>query len=255
MKLVAWGLRNPYGLTFSEDGKKLYVANNGADERGSRPITNDTDKIYQIDPLQHAKFYGWPDFFGNAESVTSGKFQSNKANETLTPLIMNPPPVEKPIAQNPHIGAGSTQAVFINSTNDTFGMAGKLLVGQVGSFAPLTHKVRAADPMVSAVDPSNGNYTSFVSTKKLDPSFRPIGLAFNAKENTLYLVSFAKIEMRTTTPHGDKLPMPTPWPYENTGVIWKITHTPTAGTTAISSVQSRQNGATAPSSISNSSNP
>jgi glucose/arabinose dehydrogenase len=63
LKLVAWSLRNPYGLAFSEDAKKLYVANNGADERGSRPITNDTDNIYEIDPPQPAKFYGWPDFF------------------------------------------------------------------------------------------------------------------------------------------------------------------------------------------------
>ena len=50
---------------------------NGADERGSRPIANDTEKIYIIDisnSSQLGKFCGWPDFFGNAEPVTDPKF-------------------------------------------------------------------------------------------------------------------------------------------------------------------------------------
>jgi glucose/arabinose dehydrogenase len=35
-ELVAWGLRNPFGLAFLND--KLYVTDNGYDERGSRPV-------------------------------------------------------------------------------------------------------------------------------------------------------------------------------------------------------------------------
>jgi glucose/arabinose dehydrogenase len=44
LKLVAWGLRHPYGLAFGEDGK-LIISMNGIDERGSRNVANDGDNI------------------------------------------------------------------------------------------------------------------------------------------------------------------------------------------------------------------
>ena len=31
-----------------------------------------------------------------------------------------------------------------------------------------------------------------------------------------------KFEIRTTLPNGTPLPMPTPWGYVHTGIIWKI---------------------------------
>ena len=30
LKVIAWGLRNPYGVAFTADGNKLLVTNNGA---------------------------------------------------------------------------------------------------------------------------------------------------------------------------------------------------------------------------------
>ncbi|RPH38757.1 MAG: hypothetical protein EHM91_13405 [Planctomycetota bacterium] len=39
LELVAWGLRNPFGVMWSPDGT-LFVADNGYDERGSRPSAN-----------------------------------------------------------------------------------------------------------------------------------------------------------------------------------------------------------------------
>jgi len=60
---------------------------NGADERGSRPIANDTDKAYTIDVSNSSnlgKFYGWPDFYGNAEPVTDPKFKSPRGKEPFT---------------------------------------------------------------------------------------------------------------------------------------------------------------------------
>src|SRR5437868_15434881 len=36
LDLVAWGLRNPFGLTFGAGGQ-LYVTDQGFDNRGSRP--------------------------------------------------------------------------------------------------------------------------------------------------------------------------------------------------------------------------
>jgi glucose/arabinose dehydrogenase len=54
LNLVAWGIRDPYGLTFDKDGKHLMVTDSGAEERGSRPIANDgpvklsNDNVYSL---------------------------------------------------------------------------------------------------------------------------------------------------------------------------------------------------------------
>ena len=68
-------------MAFSPIGNntKLLVTANGADERGSRPIANDTEKVYSIDisnSSQLGKFYGWPDFCGNAQPVIDPRLQS-----------------------------------------------------------------------------------------------------------------------------------------------------------------------------------
>ena len=54
------------GLAFDKAGK-LIVTDSGSEERGSRPIKGDDDKIWSIDVSNSSnwgKWYGWPDFFG-----------------------------------------------------------------------------------------------------------------------------------------------------------------------------------------------
>jgi glucose/arabinose dehydrogenase len=67
LKVVAWGMRLDAftGLAFDRSGK-LVVTDPGAEERGSRPINGDDDKIWSIDVSNSSnwgKWYGWPDFF------------------------------------------------------------------------------------------------------------------------------------------------------------------------------------------------
>jgi len=70
----------------------LIIANNGAQAIGSRPISNDSDKIYSLDtalPGNLGKFYGWPDYCGNAEPVTAPKFKSASSSQLLHFLMEN----------------------------------------------------------------------------------------------------------------------------------------------------------------------
>ena len=94
------------------------VTANGADERGSRPIANDTEKVYNIDisnSSQLGRFYGWPDFFGNAQPVTDPVFQSPRGGgKPLEFLMQNHPPVEKPSVEL-GIGAALAQVDFSRS--------------------------------------------------------------------------------------------------------------------------------------------
>ncbi len=138
IQLEAWGLRNPFGFEFNQEGR-LFASDNGADERGIRPIKDDDDKFQEIRLNAtdgSPPFYGWPDFFGNAEPVTDPKFQSLRSNGTqLQFLMQNHPPVERPLALIDHAAA----ATGVEFTDDAFGLEGKALVGEFGTIAPATH--------------------------------------------------------------------------------------------------------------------
>jgi glucose/arabinose dehydrogenase len=253
LKMVAWGLRNPYGIAFTEDGKKLIVTNNGADERGSRRIANDSDKILSIDMSNSSNlgnlWYGWPDFFGNAEPVTDPKFKSISSPDNKQPqfLMQNHPPVEKPLALLGE-GVAVTQAALSNNSN--FGNRGAIFIGEFGTAAPLIHpfadisqempgfKPNITGQKVIMLDPNTGNFSDFVSLKKFNKDFRPIGVKFDNKGDALYIVSYGKTILRESVPTGGSgIPgyrsgaglypfatiHATVWPYANTGVIWKIT--------------------------------
>nr|MDP9016040.1 hypothetical protein [Thermoproteota archaeon] len=236
LRIEAWGLRNPFGLAFSQNGT-LLVTMNGADERGSRPIANDTDKIYTIDISQEPKFYGWPDFYGNGEPVTEEKFQSVRGNQTLQFIMQDHPEVVKPLAEV-QVAAALTQADFSNSSQ--FGHEGMAFAAEFGSMIPATHAPQeVAEPAeqighkVILVDPQTGNYSDFLSITDHLHSFRPVGVEFNQDEGALYVVSIGKMEVRMTLPNGTPLPNPVPWPHDNTGIVWKIVKSENNNSTAV----------------------
>jgi glucose/arabinose dehydrogenase len=247
LRLVAWGLRNPYGLAFDNQGN-LIISNNGADERGSRPIKDDNDKAFLIDISNSSnigKFYGWPDFFGGKElkPVTDPTFKSPRGKQPLQFLMQDHPPVEKPLADIGH-AVGSTQAAVSNSS--IFGLQGMAFIGQFGTTYPSSHthfEKSMIGERVIMLNPQTGNVTEFISTKTPDPSFRPIGLAFNKNDNALYIASIGKFEVRNTLPNGTPLPMYVPWGYAHTGSVWKVTSS-TTNTTATTTGNTTETAAT-----------
>jgi glucose/arabinose dehydrogenase len=243
LKTVAWGLRNPYGVALSGDGKKLIISSDGADDRGSRRIGNDEDKIYAINIANQSnlgKFYGWPDFFGNGEPVTDPKFKSESSqdNKPLQFLMKNHPLVEKPLTLLSPLGVAATQVAV--STNSSFGLKNMAFIGEYGTMGSLIHPYDIITgpspqfsqskngPKVIMVNTDTGNYTNFISPKTLSFDFRPVGIKFNLNGDALYVVSIGKTEIRTSIPPtGHDGPFSTtpavPWTYANSGVIWKVT--------------------------------
>ncbi len=74
-------------------------------------------------------FYGWPDFFGNAQPVTDPQFHSPRGGEKpLEFLLQNHSIVEKPLAlfESPH--SSGIQMAFANKS---FGFAGDAFVAQI----------------------------------------------------------------------------------------------------------------------------
>lgn len=76
----AWGIRNIMGMDFSSEGKMVATVG-GMEDRGLRPVSNDSDYIYEI---QKGVWHGFPDFSGG-DPVTSLRFldKENKPTEFI----------------------------------------------------------------------------------------------------------------------------------------------------------------------------
>ena len=240
LRLIGWGFRNPVGLAFNEEGR-LFATSHGADERGSRPIVNDWDKFYEVELNGTSLFYGWPDFFGNAQPVTDPNFQWNVGTVCMTPntcldkplefLMQNHPPVEKPLAlfEPPH--TATQQMAFANKS---FGFGGEAFVAEVGA-----HAVRGVGQSVVRVNIDNETTISdFLTLKNPNEAnsttFRPVDVEFSQNGTALYIVDW-----------GNLLEPPAGGPtIPNTGVVWKIM--PVAGNqTSVATTTSASRGATA----------
>jgi glucose/arabinose dehydrogenase len=65
VEMVAWGLRNPYGLAIANDGR-IFTTENAFDERGSRPVWGAGDVMWEV---QNGSWYWWPDFSEASQSI------------------------------------------------------------------------------------------------------------------------------------------------------------------------------------------
>jgi glucose/arabinose dehydrogenase len=187
LELVAWGLRNAYGIGFLPDGRLLAI-DQGADDRGSRPVANVPDMLFEV---RKGAWYGWPDFVGDT-SMTDPRYQPAHG-PAPTFLLANHdelPPPEKPLLSFPSHAAAAKFAVV---PEDARAWAGQLFVALFGDEVPMT---APSGPRVGRsvmrVDPADWSLHPFVQ----DRLSRPIDVCFNAAENALYILDFGNFEMR-----------------------------------------------------------
>jgi hypothetical protein len=76
----SWGYRNPFGIRFAPADHqlkgRLFITENGEDERGARPTNGAPDRLQVAEPkVEDGKlvpdFHGWPDRFGFLDSAQS----------------------------------------------------------------------------------------------------------------------------------------------------------------------------------------
>jgi hypothetical protein len=216
IELVAWGLRNPYGLSFSPDGR-LFVTENSYDNRGSRPIWGAGDVLWEI---RQGLWYGYPDFSAG-KSLSTDEFKP-PGEPIVRPLMEKyPNEVPKPSAI---LGVHSSSNGFAFSTSDEFGYRGQAFIAQFGDMAPGVGKVTSPVGFkIIRVDTKTGVVEDFIVNKgrKNGPASwhkhggleRPNDVIFSDDGKTMYIVDFGILK---TTKEG-------PRPQENTGVIWKVT--------------------------------
>lgn len=178
VELVAWGLRNAYGLGFLPDGRLLAV-DQGADDRGSRPVGNVPDMLYWV---REGAWYGWPDFIGDVP-ITDPRFQPQRGTAPSFLLANHDelPPPEKPLLSFPPHTAAVKFAVS---------GSGDLFVALFGDEVPMT---APSGPKVGRsvvrVDTRDWTMHQFVQ----DGLLRPIDVQFN--DAALYVLDFGSFEM------------------------------------------------------------
>jgi glucose/arabinose dehydrogenase len=187
LELVAWGLRNAYGLGFSADGKLLAI-DQGADDRGSRPVGNVPDMLFEV---RQGAWYGWPDFIGDVP-ITDFRYQPREG-PALSFLLANHnqlPAPEKPLLQfPPHTAA----AKFDIASKSAPIWAEHLFVALFGDEVPMTVP---AGPRVGRsvvrVDPRDWTIHALVQGELR----RPIDVRLNGKGDALYILDFGYFEMQ-----------------------------------------------------------
>lgn len=218
VELVAWGLRNPFGLAFGPGGA-LYATENGYDERGSRPVWGTADHLWRI---ERETWYGWPDYSG-------GKRVDQRRSDQPRFAAPGEPPPQPLLAALPGTPPQPLAYLGVHSSSNgldvapaSFGYGGQVFISQFGDMAPDVGKVM--DPVgfrVVRVDLATGTVRNFAINRggagpasKLGSGGleRPTAVRFGP-DGALYVVDFGVMTMSEQGPN----------PRPGTGVLWRVT--------------------------------
>ena len=217
LELVAWGLRNPYGIAFHPDGR-LFATEHGIDERGERHIIGDREDFYEI---KKGAWYGWPDFASGIRLDDPAWGEGGRGRE---PLLLEHPDPNPP---RPFVNFDQHSAPNgVDFCRDpAFGFEGDAFVALFGDVAPIT--TRTATPLgfkVARVDMKARRVLDFAVNKIAGPSSklphggfdRPSHCRFGP-DGALYVVDFGEIQIAPEV-GGIRV-------RSGTGVLWRIRRT------------------------------
>lgn len=204
LELVAWGLRNAYGLGFLPDGR-LLATEQGPDDRGSRPVGNAPDLLFEV---REGAWYGWPDFI-DGDPITDPQYRPERG-PTPTFLLANHDALPGPERALLRFPAHTAATKFDVVPPGLSGWGGQLLVALFGDERPMTAPAGPqAGRAVVRVDPSDWSLHPFVAS----PLARPIDVRVNPKDGAVYILDFGRFEV-----NEDRAVVAEP----ETGALWRV---------------------------------
>jgi glucose/arabinose dehydrogenase len=219
-EVVAWGLRNPYGTAFTEDGR-LFASEHGMDERGVRYVVDDPDDFYEI---RKGEWYGWPDFASGIRLDDPYWGEGGHGREPVLAEFPNPNPPKPFVSFQTHVASNG----FDFCRNDDFGFRGDAFIACFGDLAPITTITKAVTPAgfkVMRIDMKTGEAHDFAVNKRQGPASklyhggfeRPSHCQFGPDGN-LYIVDFGTIHI---APERGAIRQQI-----GTGTLWRIRRVP-----------------------------
>ena len=216
IEMTSWGLRNPFGLALSPEGK-LYVTENAYDERGSRPVWGAGDVLWEV---KQDTWYGWPEFSGAKAIPDNAEFKP-PAGDKVDAVLQNHP--QRPPDPVTEFGVHSSANGFDFSHSAAFGFEGEAFVALFGDMAPNVGKVMAPVGFkVVRVNVETGVVRDFAVNKgkRHGPATfvgsggleRPVAVKFSPDGRSLYVVDFGILRMTDKGPDAMK----------SSGSIWRI---------------------------------
>lgn len=228
LELLAWGIRNPFGMVFSEDGE-LYISDNDYEEKGTRPIGDDPDRIWHIrnakrphGSIDTPDWYGFPDYCGDGLPVWHEKHRPNRGPQP-EPFLENPPAPAGPAAYLTQAHTCMCKMDF--SRSDEFGYRGRLFLAQHGTYYPLNstrEEYQDNGFKIVAIDLESGTTEDFMRNRRPGPASadpgsggieRPVDCKFSPDGRSLYVLDFGNTTVTRTHIVA----------YAHTGVLWRIT--------------------------------
>ncbi len=217
LELVAWGLRNPYGIAFAADGR-LFATEHGIDERSARYIVGDHEDFYEI---VEGAWYGWPDF---ASGIRLDDPYWGDGGRGRQPVLAehpdaNPP---EPFATFPQ-HSGPNGVDFCR--DPAFGFDGDAFVALFGDLTPVTARLTTPSGFkVVRVEMRTGEVVDFALNKIQGPASklphrgleRPSHCQFGP-DGALYLVDFGQVSL---APEKGGVRV-----QQGTGALWRFRRT------------------------------
>jgi glucose/arabinose dehydrogenase len=198
LEVVAWGLRNPYGLAFTEEGR-LFATEHGMDERGVRYIIDDPDDFYEI---REGEWYGWPDFASGIRLDDPHWGEGGHGREPVLAEFPNPNPPKPFTSFQSHAASNG----FDFCRDARFGFEGDAFVACFGDLVPITTVTKAAAPpagfKVVRVDMETGQVYDFAINKTTGPASKLFHSGFErpshcqfGPDGALFVVDFGIIHI------------------------------------------------------------
>jgi glucose/arabinose dehydrogenase len=216
LELVAWGLRNPYGIAFSPEGR-LYATEHGMDERNNRHIIGDHEDFYEI---TEGAWYGWPDFAAGIrlDDPYWGPPEYGRGREPLLAQHPDPNPPKPLVTFDEHSGPNGVDF----SRHESFGFVGDAFVALFGDLTPVTARLTTPSGFkVVRVDTRTREAVDFAVNKIQGPASRLPHAGFErpshcqfGPDGSLYVVDFGEVSI---APEKGGIRV-----WENTGALWRI---------------------------------
>jgi glucose/arabinose dehydrogenase len=209
LEMVAWGLRNPFGVAFGPD-RQLYATMQGFEDRGSRPVVNDRDYVYRI---EQDRWYGWPDYAGGRSVVDEDLQKPSLPAKPLLAEVPDQPPAPVTTFET---GSGAKGLIF---PPDAFGLRGDALVALFGAETLIPQDQRPHGYRIVRVNPRSGMVIPFAHNDLPGPASaggapgleRPIAFAA-APDGSVYVIDYGQLR-----PGEARLE-----PVAGTGALWRI---------------------------------